>query len=223
MRYVHLPIGYDGVHPDQARAIAKAIEELPGPIYLHCHHGKHRSAAAAAVGCVLNGSIRPEQAEVVLQTFGTGANYKGLWRDAREAKPLSAEELAAVKVTYVEAAKIDDVADAMVDVDQRWDEIKAVKAAGWKTPVDHPDLDPAHVALMVQEHFTEIGRMPDTAKRPVEFRKFLAEGERGADALRGALAAKPVDTATADAAFQRTSAACAACHKSFRDQIQSHD
>src|SRR5262245_49209462 len=41
MRYVHIPIGYDGVPDDKSRAIAKAIDELPGPIYVHCHHGKH--------------------------------------------------------------------------------------------------------------------------------------------------------------------------------------
>src|SRR5438105_4959917 len=54
LRYVHLPIGYDGVSPDEGRAIAKAIDEVEGPVYVHCHHGKHRSAAAVAVACVMN-------------------------------------------------------------------------------------------------------------------------------------------------------------------------
>src|SRR2546422_4056322 len=74
LRYVHLPIGYDNVAPQQGLAIAKAIDDLPGPIYVHCHHGRHRSAAAVAVACVMNGSLRPEQAESVLRTFGTGEN-----------------------------------------------------------------------------------------------------------------------------------------------------
>ena len=52
LTYVHLPVTYSGIKPEEGKAIAKALEELPGPIYLHCHHGKHRSAAAVAVACV---------------------------------------------------------------------------------------------------------------------------------------------------------------------------
>src|SRR5678815_4385498 len=37
LRYVHLPIGYDDVSPEEGRAIAKAIDEVEGPVYVHCH------------------------------------------------------------------------------------------------------------------------------------------------------------------------------------------
>src|SRR5687767_6206083 len=80
MRYVHLPIGYAGVSNEQGMALAKAVDELPGPVYIHCHHGMHRSAAAVAVACVLSGELPPERAESVLKTFGTGASYTGLWK-----------------------------------------------------------------------------------------------------------------------------------------------
>jgi protein tyrosine phosphatase (PTP) superfamily phosphohydrolase (DUF442 family) len=42
IRYVHLPIGYDGVPTNQAGRMVKAAEALPGPVYIHCHHGLHR-------------------------------------------------------------------------------------------------------------------------------------------------------------------------------------
>src|SRR5438094_677830 len=42
LRYVHLPIGYDAVPREQALRIARAIRDLPGPVYIHCHHGRHR-------------------------------------------------------------------------------------------------------------------------------------------------------------------------------------
>src|SRR5699024_743027 len=77
VRYVHRPVGTDAVPADSGKEIAKAIRELPGPIYIHCHHGKHRSAAAVAVACVFAGDIPASQAEAVLDTFGTGLNYKG--------------------------------------------------------------------------------------------------------------------------------------------------
>src|SRR6185369_3210497 len=52
IQYVHLPIGYDGVPVKQAERMVKAAETLPGPVYVHCHHGLHRGPAGAAVICM---------------------------------------------------------------------------------------------------------------------------------------------------------------------------
>ena len=43
LQYVHLPHGYDGISDARRLALAKAVLGLPGPVYIHCHHGKHRS------------------------------------------------------------------------------------------------------------------------------------------------------------------------------------
>src|SRR5688572_4281321 len=51
MRYVHLPIGYDGLPQQRIAELIKAAEGAPGPIYIHCHHGKHRGPAAVAAVC----------------------------------------------------------------------------------------------------------------------------------------------------------------------------
>src|SRR5436309_1142076 len=52
IRYIHLPMGYNGVPKEEALKIARAIETAPGPVLIHCHHGKHRGPAAAAAGCM---------------------------------------------------------------------------------------------------------------------------------------------------------------------------
>jgi protein tyrosine phosphatase (PTP) superfamily phosphohydrolase (DUF442 family) len=217
LRYVHLPITYSTVTPAEGRAIAKAIEELPGLIYLHCHHGKHRSAAATAVACVYNGTLPPERAEEVLRTFGTGANYIGLWKAARDARPLAPEELRDVHVRYVERAQIPKFAEAMVEIDNTLDRLKAIERSGWRTPADHPDLDPAHEALLLQEHFREIARTPEAAARPADFRDRLVKVESAADALRRTLATAPIDPSAAAGQFKALGANCAACHKAYRD------
>ncbi|MDQ3441311.1 MAG: hypothetical protein M3478_13280, partial [Planctomycetota bacterium] len=217
MRYVHLPIGYDGVDEAEGKAIAKALTELPGPIYVHCHHGRHRSAAAVAVACVNNGMLQPEQAEDVLKTFGTGANYTGLWKAARDAERIDDKELAQLQIKWVEQAKIPELADAMIKVDHHHDHLKLIQKAGWKAPSDHPDLAPAHEALQLQEHFTEMARTDDTKARPADYRKSLTESEQNASKLREALAANPVDTMSADTALKAVSTSCTTCHKSYRD------
>ena len=217
LRYVHLPIGYDDVEEAEGKHIAKALHELPGPIYIHCHHGKHRSAAAVAVACVLNGSLKPEQAESVLRTFGTGKNYLGLWDSARKAKPLDADALEEIKVDYVEQAQVTALAGRMVELDHTWEHLKSIQKNDWKAPADHPDLDPAHEALQLQEHLHESGRADGAAARPADFRRLLEEAETAAGALRVALAADPVDRDGAQAAFTTASNSCTACHKAHRD------
>lgn len=219
MRYVHLPVTYATVTPEQGRAVAKAIDELPGPIYVHCHHGKHRSAAAVAVACVYNGSLAPDEAESVLQTFGTGENYTGLWKAARDARPVAPGELAGLKVDFAEVTKIPPLAEAMVAVDERLDELKLAQSNKWQAPTIHPDLDPPHAALQLEEHLHEIGRS-DGAKgkaNPEEFTRLLAASEKEVHALGGLLGAKPIDAPAADAALKRVAASCTACHKAYRE------
>lgn len=223
MRYVHLPIGYDDVTAEEGRAIARAIDELPGPIYLHCHHGRHRSAAALAVACVMNGRLKPQQAESVLRTFGTGENYKGLWASARSARPLDPADLAAVKVDYREAAPIPPMAEAMVQIDLTMDRLKMAEKAGWRAPGVHPDIDPPHEALQLMEQFRELGRADDTRNGPEAFRKMISESDAAAQALHESLAdwartgRRDPPPPQAAAAMKTIATSCTACHKSFRD------
>jgi protein tyrosine phosphatase (PTP) superfamily phosphohydrolase (DUF442 family) len=217
LRYVHLPIKYEGVTPDEGRAIAKAIDELPGPIYLHCHHGKHRSAAATAVACVYNGSLAPEQAEEVLKTFGTGANYKGLWKAARDARPLLPEALAQVHNNYVERARIDDLSRHMVDVDFHWDNVKLTQKSGWQAPAEHPDLDPAHEVLQVEEHLRESARLQEMSARPADFKQKLTAAEASTRTLRELLEAGNVDPKATNDAAKTVAQSCTSCHAAYRD------
>ena len=223
LRYVHLPIGYDDVTAEEGKAIARAIDELPGPIYIHCHHGRHRSAAALAVACVMNGRLRPGQAESVLKTFGTGENYKGLWASALAATPLEPAELAAVKVEYRQAAPVPPMAEAMIQIDQNLERLKLSEEAGWRPIAAHPDVDPPHEALQLMERLRELGRTHDVRSRPERFRKLLTEGEAGAQALHESLVGwsranyTGVAPAAAATAMKAVNSSCTSCHKSFRD------
>jgi protein tyrosine phosphatase (PTP) superfamily phosphohydrolase (DUF442 family) len=224
LRYIHLPITYSGVTPDEGKRLAKALQELPGPIYVHCHHGQHRSAAAVAVACVMSGQLEPEQAEEVLKTFGTGENYVGLWHDARAARPLDPQTLAAVHVEYAERAKLPALAEAMVDIDQSLDDLKALQKAGWRRPpTNHPDLDAAHEALLLREKLHEVGRSNASLKRPADYREKLRAAEAAAESLEEALRSDKNATGPAlqidrlDTRLNTLGANCMACHKAYRD------
>jgi protein tyrosine phosphatase (PTP) superfamily phosphohydrolase (DUF442 family) len=219
LRYVHLPHGYDGVPEQRAKELAKAVRDLPGPIYIHCHHGKHRSPAAASVACVSAGLLDPSRAVAVLKTAGTSESYRGLYASAREAKKLDDALLDELKVEFPETAEIPPLAEAMVAVEHTHDHLKAIAAAGWTSPPDHPDLAPAHEALLLREHFTELMRTEATLNEPAELREMLRESEVASQQLEEALKAPASKSSwkEAAAAFELVNRNCTACHQAFRD------
>lgn len=216
LRYVHLPIGYDGIPTDRVTQLAKAVRDLPGPVYIHCHHGKHRGpAACAAVLLTLDPTWTPERAERWLSVAGTDPKYSGLTGLPRTLNRPTVEALDSLPPDFPTVARVPDLVRLMVEVDTRWDHLKAVKAAGWKTPADHADLDPPHEAVILAEQYREAARLAESSARGKEFLGLLMEGETAANELEKALREK--DAKAASTAFVRSQTACTACHQKFRD------
>jgi protein tyrosine phosphatase (PTP) superfamily phosphohydrolase (DUF442 family) len=155
LRYVHLPTGYDGISRPQVLQLAKAVRDLPGPIYLHCHHGKHRGpAAASAIHLCLDEKCSVEQAVAEMKLAGTDPHYIGLYETAKALVRPSKLELDQIAADFPEVAAVSALAQVMVQIDGRWDNLKLVRSAGGKVPADHPDIDPPHEALQLAEHAT---------------------------------------------------------------------
>ncbi|MFO1096504.1 MAG: cytochrome c, partial [Planctomycetaceae bacterium] len=79
------------------------------------------------------------------------------------------------------------------------------------------DLDPAHEALLLKEHFKELLRMQDVATKPDPFRESLRASETAAQELQDALRIQPANRAAAKSAFDAVTANCKSCHRAFRD------
>lgn len=208
LRYIHLPIGYDGIPAGRVPELARAAGD--GPVFVHCHHGKHRGPAAVAIICQSTSGWTPAEAEAWMKNAGTAADYAGLYRAAREFRPITAEQLAKVG-PLPEVAKTPDIIDAMVALDERYDALKTAQKSGWKTPA-------ATDATLLWEHLRELARTEDTAARPADYRTTLAENEIAAKGLRNALQATPLDTAAADVAFKAIGQSCITCHKAHRNK-----
>lgn len=221
LRYVHLPHGYDGIPDQRAKDLAKAVRDLPGPVYIHCHHGKHRSPAAATVACVGAGLLRPSDALGVLKLAGTSENYRGLYQSAESAQRLDDALIDALDVEFKETVDLPPLAEAMVALEHTHDHLKAVAEAGWKPTAEHPDIDPPHEAMLLREHFTELLRTEEVKGCPEKFQELLRESETAAQelesALRNATDAARVDLAIVNARFEIVTKNCAACHTEFRD------
>jgi hypothetical protein len=223
LRYVHLPHGYDSIPSERARELAKAVRELEGPVYIHCHHGKHRSPAAASVACVTAGLVEPSRALEILELAGTSRDYRGLYDSADKARPLEAALLEELEVEFREIAPVPAMADAMVQIEHTHEHLLQIAAAGWQTPADHPDLIPAHEALLLQEHFAELLRTDEVRQQPAAFRRMLEESETAAREVAELLKMQTSDAAFATrsaelaAPTERITTNCKACHRQFRD------
>jgi protein tyrosine phosphatase (PTP) superfamily phosphohydrolase (DUF442 family) len=213
LRYVHLPIGYDGVPRERALELAKAIEELEGPVYVHCHHGQHRGPAAAAVACVVAGKMDNARAVDTMKTLGTGAQYIGLWKSAREAKKADASELRDLRVEFRESALVPPLAEAMVSLDGVFERLGLAAKAGWKKPAEHPDVDPAHEALRAREIVVEIMRTDGLKAHPEAFRELMEAARSASERLELSLRVGE----SGDRAFAILKQTCTDCHKTLRN------
>ncbi|MBL9079179.1 MAG: cytochrome c [Planctomycetes bacterium] len=215
IRYVHLPISYDTVTPERQQQLAQAISSLPGPVYMHCHHGKHRSAAALGSASVLAGKLTPEQACSRMEVSGTSASYKGLWKAVREAKPMDAGQLHADPQGFPSISKVSGMVATMSEIDLVWDLVKQAKAAGWKAPADHPDLVATKEASRLARLFANLQQDADSVKLPADYQTQLRHSidltAQLDAAVAGGNAAKAAELMTA------IEKGCKDCHKGYRD------
>lgn len=223
LRYVHMPHGYDGISDDRAKELAKAVRDLPGPIYIHCHHGKHRSPAAATVACVGAGYLAPSHAVEILKAAGTSENYRGLYEAARAAKRLDDPLLDSLAVEFPEKVQVPPIADAMIAMEHLHDRLKTLQANQWMSVPEQPDLDSAHEALLLREQYTELLRTNEVARQPQGFRDLLVKSEATALHLETLLgqwkeqgARRPVPEEV-DRAMTAVSKSCTGCHQAYRD------
>lgn len=153
LRYIHLPIGYDGVDESRRHELARAVRDGldRGGVYLHCHHGKHRSAAASGVVGVGLGWITPDQALERMSVAGTSPRYRGLLESVSESTRLDPRRIEAVPADLPEVSRPSGLVEAMVELDRVLEHLERISDASWRTPGAHPDLVPA----------AEAGRLAD--------------------------------------------------------------
>jgi len=213
MRYVHIPIGYDGIGPGPAKSFARAADELHEKTYVHCHHGRHRGPAAAAAICVARGNADGRQALKILEKAGTSKGYSGLWRDVGGyQRPAAGEELPEL----VPVAEVGSLAAAMAKIDRASDNLKLCQAAGWQTPADHPDISPPQEALLLKEGFREtVRQLAESNDYGEPLLTWMKQSEQTATQLEAAL--KAGDMAAVKSNLAEVQSQCKQCHNDYRN------
>ena len=215
MRYVHLPFGYNGCPAPTAARIVKAVRDLAAPIYIHCHHGKHRGPTAVAFARVALDGLSPAQAAAEMERAGAGKNYVGLYAAVRNYRRPDPATIDRTPSDFPETAPPQPEREAMVAIGHEWERLILCRDAGWKTPPAHPDLKPDHQALLLREAIHEYRRRPATHRRSAAFRSALDASEDLAVRLEAAIRARAASESSV--LVLKLQKGCVGCHQAHRD------
>ena len=204
LRYVHIPIGYDQIK-SQARAdLVEAVKTASGPVFMHCHHGKHRGPAAAAYCGMAVGKLSQIEAINILKLAGTRADYTGLWDAVQKFEPPTVPA-----GLLVESASVEPLTGAMVRIDHHFSGIDKQLMNGqvddWKGL--------ASEALLLAEEFRELPRTSPSTDEMFNTRMKLAI--QATEDLQQA--ASQNDLIAVKAAIHQTVQSCVDCHANHRD------
>jgi protein tyrosine phosphatase (PTP) superfamily phosphohydrolase (DUF442 family) len=218
MRYIHLPIGYNGFDDERRLELARATRDAleKGPVYIHCHHGKHRSAAAAGSAVTALGYMSAADAIARMKVSGTAPNYTGLYACVASTTVIDVATLNAVHADFPSISKPADFVQAMIDLDEMLDHLTQIKNAKWKAPSDHPDLVPAAEAGRLADTLRFLAESSRVKREPHGFGQALLDDAVEAQQLEDAIIAN-ADASSLDAQLKLVAASCKDCHVKYRD------
>ncbi|MEM7264105.1 MAG: hypothetical protein AAF488_19115, partial [Planctomycetota bacterium] len=150
----------------------------------------------------------------ILEVAGTSKHYDGLWRSVAGYQPPT-EGMPLPELREAHAAP--DLARAMAHLDRSYDRILEIEAAGWVTPTDHPDVEPAHEAWLFWEAVREANRtLPSDADSGL--RQEFDHAEAAAEAFRDAWNTATPNPAGLSRSWTAVKADCRTCHGAHRDR-----
>ena len=219
MRYIHLPIGYNGFDEQRRLELARASRDaiVRGAVYVHCHHGKHRSAAAAGTVAVTLGWATPEEMIARMRVSGTSPTYKGLYSSTANASAAPMEALDAVDANFRSMCRPAGLVRCMVEIDEIMDHLNAIKEAAWLVPPDHPDIVPAAEAGRLVDLLRFLEHDHRAQAQPARFMDSLRASRDAAQRLEDALMVGASSGGQLSNLLGRIAASCTDCHASFRD------
>jgi protein tyrosine phosphatase (PTP) superfamily phosphohydrolase (DUF442 family) len=217
LRYIHLPIGYNGFDEQRRKQLARATKDAlaTGGVYLHCHHGKHRSAGAVGTTAVSLGLATNDAMLARMRVSQCAESYKGLWARTRDADVLSEAQLASVDSNFPSVSPPGSFIESMVDIDAALEHLALIQKAGWQTPNDHPDLVPTAEAAIAADILRVLADKA-TARKQDEFASLMHASANAAQSLEDMLGGSSNPQAL-DAQLAIVARSCKDCHVKFRD------
>lgn len=207
IRMIHIPTRYSGIDDEALAALKRVSMEVKEPLFLHCHHGKHRGPTATAIMGMFRNELSLEEALRLMSKAGTGKEYVGLWKAVRDFE--SRSSISASPELY-ERQPADQVAGQMLIADESMEMLQ--KLAVSKS--SHDDIEGiAHQIVLLREAIAESRRFSDPEQADL-----MEQFTKSEDLIRrlGRAAAKPTEAAFSDT-LQSLGTSCKDCHRDHRN------
>jgi len=189
MKTIHLPLKYDAPSDEQifdlVTIVARARER--GNVYIHCHQGKHRSAAAAAIVSIALGSLTLEEAKVRMHVSQTSKAYQGLWDAVGQTNIFDVTDLLQNKKVYPSRVEPEGMTNQMIVIDDALDNLHRLQRSEWSAPSNHPDLVGAAEVGMIVDTFRAMQLSTETNRFSDDFETLLVNAMHQASSLEEAL------------------------------------
>ena len=218
MKTFHIPIKYGKPTKKQILDIATAVEvgRKRGNTYIHCHHGKHRSAAAAAVALIGLGVSTREEMKKRMSVSETSTHYSGLWSAVEEAVVLEEIDFVRNKEHLLSRVIPEGITEQMIAMDCAFDNLQRIKKSNWTPPKEHPDLVAVAEAGAIAESFRYLNKSEIALRYSVDFETQLSIALSAAIDLEQALSNNKSTNQELSISMRVLSNTCTACHRAFR-------
>lgn len=92
IKYVHVPMDYEGISPEQRKSILGAFSDSAEPVYIHCNSGRNRGATAAAMCLIGVEGKSNDEAVAWMKTRGVDQQHQELYQAVKDYHPQSTPE-----------------------------------------------------------------------------------------------------------------------------------
>ena len=210
---IHIPMHY-GVQDVSKRTtlIAATQHGLErGNVYIHCHYGKHRSAAAAGISLVGLGIATNHEMRLKMEESGTSPTYLGLWESVRTQTVL--DNIPDIK--FHSRVMPEGMTKQMIEMNRAFERLELAKKHDWQVPESHPDVSPASDAGLIVEVLRTIHLSNELNEYPFDFETRIVNAIHHASGLEDAIIGSHGRTEV-NLMFHQVEQSCTHCHDAYR-------
>jgi len=219
MRTIHIPLKYGKPTTKQIVDLATAVKigKRRGNTYIHCHHGKHRSAAAAAIALIALDLSTAQKMTKRMHVSKTSTHYEGLWVAVHSVVPIDESACLLNENSLTSKVYPMGLTAQMIAIDEALDNLERMEMYNLEVPEDHPDLHGAAEAGILSEAFRQLGKSEAMGQYPIDFSERLTQAWSTANELEKELLSSSPSAITLANSMRALEQSCTTCHRAYRN------
>jgi len=185
-------------------------------VYIHCHHGKHRAAAAAAIAQIALGNATSIMMKKRMYVSETSPLYAGLWESVEEQVVLNPLVYVHSEDNLKNSVTPTGITESMINIEFAFEQLQILQQSNWEVPNHHPDLVASSEAGIITESLRQLQNSFEIEKYPKDFSKKLIQAIGVASALEEIILQNNDEPEQIKLYLQALKSSCTSCHRKYR-------